>query len=185
MKVLGALVFGAWALVAGLGLPSEAQSAKEGNPVVVFDTVKGVIEIELFAKDTPKSTAQVVRLVRENFYRGQRFHRAEASLVQTGDPNSRTFTKQNLWGSGGSGRPIGVAEIVKAHRHIRGAVALAHSGNASRADSHCYIMRRASPSLDGKHAVIGRVIAGMDVVDKLERGDLIRKVSVKGGAPQP
>jgi cyclophilin family peptidyl-prolyl cis-trans isomerase len=156
-----------------------------GNPVVVFETAKGVIEIELFAKDAPKSTEQIVRLVRENFYRGHRFHRAEPGLVQTGDPNSKTFSKENMWGSGGSGRPIGVAEISKTRKHVRGAVALAHSGNPARADSQFYIMKRASPSLDGKHAVIGRVIAGMDVVEKLQRGDLITKVSVKAGGPQP
>ena len=187
MKVLGALVLGAGVLgaVPVLGLPADAQRAEAGNPVLVIDTVKGTIEIELFVKDAPKSAAQLMRLARDNFYRGQRFHRAEASLVQTGDPNSRNFVKQNLWGSGSSGRPIGVAEIVKTRRHVRGSVALAHSGNAARADSQFYIMKRPSPSLDGKHAVIGRVIAGMDVVDKLQKGDLIRKVSVKGEAPQP
>ena len=174
-------------LVLVLGAVLSAQPAKPapGNPVVVFETVKGVIEIELFAKDAPKSVEQITRLVRENFYRGHRFTRAEPSLAQTGDPNSKTFSKENLWGTGGSGRPIGVAEISKSHKHVRGAVALAHSGRPERADSQFYIMKRASPSLDGKHAVIGRVIAGMDVVDKLQRGDLITKVSVKGGAPQP
>jgi len=182
--VLSACVLSA-VLSAAAGLPAEAQSAEAGNPVVIFETVKGTIEIELFAKDAPKSTAQIVRLVRENFYRGQRFHRAEAGLVQTGDPNSRTFTKQNIWGTGSSGRQIGVAEIVKTRRHVRGAVALAHSGNAARADSQFYIMRRPSPSLDGKHAVIGRVIAGMDVVDKIARGDMITKVSVKAAGRQP
>jgi peptidyl-prolyl cis-trans isomerase B (cyclophilin B) len=166
-------------------LAFQAVKPAPGNPVVVFETAKGVIEIELFAKDAPKSTEQIVRLVRENFYRGHRFHRAEAGLVQTGDPNSKTFSKQNLWGSGGSGRQIGVAEISKTRKHVRGAVALAHSGNAARADSQFYIMKRASPSLDGKHAVIGRVIAGMDVVDKLQVGDLITRVSVKAGVPQP
>lgn len=167
------------------GLPAEAPSVQAGNPIVVFDTAKGVIEIELFAKDAPKSVEQITRLVRGNFYRGLRFHRAEAGLVQTGDPNSRDFRKQNIWGTGSSGRQIGVAEIVKTRKHVRGAVALAHSGNAARADSQFYIMKRASPSLDGKHAVIGRVITGMDVVDKLAVGDMIRKVSVKGEGPQP
>lgn len=181
-KVLGAVVL---VLVLGAVLGAQAVKPAAGNPVLVIDTVKGTIEIELFVKDAPKSAAQIMRLARENFYRGQRFHRAEPSLVQTGDPNSRNFVKQNLWGTGSSGRPIGVAEIVKTRRHVRGSVALAHSGNAARADSQFYIMRRPSPSLDGKHAVIGRVIAGMDVVDKIQKGDLIRKVSVKGEAPQP
>ena len=166
-------------------LVAQAATPAPGNPIVVFDTVKGAIEIELFAKDAPKSTAQIVRLVRENFYRGQRFHRAEASLVQTGDPNSKSFTRENVWGTGGSGKRIGAAEIVKTRKHVRGAVGLAHSGNAANADSQFYIMRRPSPSLDGKHAVIGRVVAGLDVVDKLQRGDMIRRVFVKGEGQQP
>lgn len=166
-------------------LAFQAAKPAPGNPVVVFETAKGVIEIELFAKEAPKSTEQITRLVRENFYRGHRFHRAEAGLVQTGDPNSRTFSRQNLWGSGGSGRQIGVAEISKTRKHVRGAIGLAHAGNATRADSQFYIMKRASPSLDGKHAIIGRVLTGMDVVDKLQVGDLITKVSVKAEGRQP
>jgi len=174
-------------LVLVLSAVPGAQGTKPapGNPVVVLETVKGVIEIELFENDAPKSVAQIVRLANQNFYRGQRFHRAERSLVQTGDPNSRDFTKRNVWGSGGSGKQIGVAEISKARKHVRGAVGLAHAGNPVRADSQFYIMKAASPSLDGKHAVIGRVISGMDVVDKLAVGDMIRKVSVKGAVPQP
>jgi cyclophilin family peptidyl-prolyl cis-trans isomerase len=180
------LQFTVLALLASAGLAgAQAVRPAPGNPIVVFETAKGTIEIELFIKDAPKSVEQITRLVRENFYRGHRFHRAEAGLVQTGDPNSRTFSRENLWGSGGSGRQIGVAEISKTRKHVRGAVALAHSGRPERADSQFYIMKRASPSLDGEYAVIGRVIAGMDVVDKLQRGDLITKVSVKGGAPQP
>jgi cyclophilin family peptidyl-prolyl cis-trans isomerase len=164
---------------------AQAPAPAPGNPVVVFDTVKGSIEIELFAKEAPKSAAQIVRLVRENFYRGLRFHRAEATLVQTGDPNSKSFTREALWGTGGSGRRIGTAEIVKTRKHVRGAVGLAHAGNPANADSQFYIMRKASPSLDGKHAVIGRVVAGLDIVDKLQRGDMIRRAFVKGEAPLP
>ncbi len=172
-------------LACGAVLGAQALTPAPGNPVVVFETAKGTIEIELFAKDAPKSTAQIVRLVRENFYRGHRFHRAEATLVQTGDPNSKSFTRENVWGTGGSGKRIGAAEIVKTRKHVRGAVGLAHAGNAANADSQFYIMRKASPSLDGKHAVIGRVVAGLDVVDKLQRGDLIKKVFVKGEGQQP
>jgi peptidyl-prolyl cis-trans isomerase B (cyclophilin B) len=164
-----------------------AQTAKPApaGPVVVLETVKGSIEIELFEKDAPKSTAQILRLVRQNFYRGHRFHRVLKTFVQFGDPNSRDYTKRHLWGSGGSGNQIGVAEISKTRKHVRGAVALAHAGDPKRADSQFYIMRAASPSLDGKHAVIGRVLTGMDVVDKLVEGDMVRRAYVKGEAPQP
>ena len=165
-----------------------AQSAKPapGNPVVVFETVKGTIEIELFPKDAPKTVARLLTLVRQNFYRGQRFHRVEPNfLIQAGDPATRDFTKRARWGSGGSGQPIGVAEISKQRRHVRGAVGMAHAGRPERADSQFYIMRAARPGLDGKYAIVGRVIAGMDVVDKTELNDLVRRVYVKGEAPRP
>ena len=176
-----------WMLVVMLALAvsARAPAAQAGNPVVVLETGKGTIQIELFEQDAPKSVAQIVRLVKQNFYRGLRFHRVERSLAQFGDPNSRVFTKRHLWGSGGSGRQIGVAEIGKARKHVRGAVGLAHSGDPKRADSQFYIMKAASPSLDGKHAVIGQVISGMDVVDKLAVGDMVTKASVKGAVPQP
>lgn len=169
-------------LLSGVVLSAQSRGGAPaaGNPVVTFDTVKGTIEIELFAKDAPKSVERIVTLARENFFRGLRFHRVEKSLVQTGDPNSRDFTKRNVWGSGGSPRgPIGIVEMPKARRHVRGAVGLAHSGNAANANSQFYIMKAASPSLDGKHAVIGRVLAGMDIVDKLAAGDMITKVAIK------
>lgn len=165
---------------------TQAATPAPGNPVIVIETVKGTIEIELFAKDAPKSVERIVALVRQNFYRGQRFHRVEPNfLIQVGDPATRDFTKRARWGSGGSGRPIGVAEIVKTRKHVRGAVGLAHAGSAKNADSQFYIMRAARPALDGKYAIIGRVISGMDVVDRTALNDMIRKVSVKGGAPQP
>jgi cyclophilin family peptidyl-prolyl cis-trans isomerase len=185
------VVFGAWVL--GLsaeapGAKADAQAAKPapGNPVVVIETTKGNIEIEFFAKDAPKSVDRLLTLVRENFYRGLRFHRVEPGfLIQIGDPSTRDFRKRGVWGRGGSGQSIGVAEITKKHKHVRGAVGLAHSGRPERADSQIYIMRGARPALDGKYAIVGRVISGMDVVDKIVLTELVRKVSVKGGAPQP
>ena len=165
-----------------------AQAAKPaaGNPVVVIETVKGTIEIELYAKEAPKTVAHLLSLVRQNFYRGQRFHRVEPNfLIQVGDPATRDFTKRARWGTGGSGKTIGVAEIVKARRHVRGAVGMAHRGSAVEADSQFYIMRGARPSLDGKYAIVGRVLTGMDVVDSTALNDMIRKAYVKGEAPQP
>lgn len=146
-------------------------------PVMVIDTVKGAIQIRLFQTDAPKSVAHVIALVNKSFYRAQRFHRAEASLVQFGDPQSRDMTRIASWGTGSSYNPIGVAEISR-RKHVRGAVGLAHSGNATLADSQIYIMKAASPSLDGKHAVIGQVIAGMAVVDKIAKGDQIKLVTI-------
>ena len=183
-RVLGALVLGA-VLGASVLSAQNAQPAP-GNPVVVVETVKGPIEIELYAKDAPKTVARLLELFRTNFYRGQRFHRVEPDfLIQVGDPATRDFTKRARWGAGGSGRSIGVAEIDRKHRHVRGAVGMAHAGNAAAADSQFYIMRAARPSLDGKYTVVGRVLSGMDVVDRTALNDMIRKAYVKGEGQRP
>jgi peptidyl-prolyl cis-trans isomerase B (cyclophilin B) len=153
--------------------------APRATPNVVFETAKGTVEIQLFAADAPKSVEHIVNLVRRHFYRGQRIHRVTPSIVQWGDPQSRKMTYQAYWGSGGSGTPINVNEIGKKHSHVRGAVGLAHSGNPFAADSQIYVMKTPSPGLDGKHAIIGRVVAGMAVVDKLQVTDLIKMDNVK------
>lgn len=173
-------------MLCAAGLPAEAQRAEAGNPVIVIETVKGTIEVELFAKDAPKSVERLVTLVRQNFYRGQRFHRVEPNfLIQVGDPATRDFTKRARWGTGGSGKPIGVAEISKTRKHVRGAVGLAHAGSAKNADSQFYILRGARPALDGKYAIVGRVISGMDIVDSTALNDMIKRAYVKGEAQQP
>ena len=59
--------------------------------------------------------------------------------MQLGDPQTRDMTKERMWGTGGSGKPIGVAEISKTRTHVRGAVAMAHAGDAAKADSQMYV----------------------------------------------
>jgi peptidylprolyl isomerase len=154
--------------------------ATAAAPALIADTEKGTIEIELFPADAPKSVAHILALVRKGFYRGLRFHRVVATLAQFGDPMTRNMAYRDGWGNGGSGQPIGVAEISKKHPHVRGAVGLAYSVSAENADSQLYIMKAASPLLDGKYAVIGQVTKGMDVVDKIEVPDLLKNLTVKG-----
>jgi peptidyl-prolyl cis-trans isomerase B (cyclophilin B) len=109
-----------------------------------------------------------------------RFHRADPNFViQIGDPQTRNFTLQNRWGTGGSGKPIGVAEITKKRMHGRGAVAMGHAGSAKDADSQFYITLRAAPELNGKHTVFGRVIRGLDVAAKIQKTDMLKKAYVK------
>jgi cyclophilin family peptidyl-prolyl cis-trans isomerase len=157
-----------------------AQQKPPGGPVIVLETVKGGIEIETFSEDAPKTVAHIVALVKKGFYNGQRFHRAEKNFViQIGDPQSRNMTYQDYWGRGGSGKPIGVAEITKKRTHVRGAVAMGHSGSAASADSQFYITLRAAPELDGKHTVFGRVIKGMDVAATIVKTDVLKRASVR------
>jgi cyclophilin family peptidyl-prolyl cis-trans isomerase len=158
---------------------SPQKPAAPSGPVLLMDTAKGAIQIQLFPADAPKSVEHILGLVKTNFYRGLRIHRVTASLVQWGDPMSRDMSRKDYWGSGGSGKPVGVAEFSKRRTHQRGTVALAHAGRAEIADSQLYILKAAQPGLDGKHVIIGQVTSGMDVVDKLAVADVIKNITIK------
>lgn len=170
-------------LCALIATPAAAQTAQKSpgaGPVIVFETTKGTIEIETYPNEAPKTVEHILGLVKRNFYNGLRVHRvAPRFVVQFGDPLTRDMTKKSLWGTGSSGKPIGVAEFNKKRSHTLGAVAMAHKGTASQADSQMYITLRPTPELDGKYTVFGHVISGMDVVQKIEIGDVIKKASVK------
>jgi cyclophilin family peptidyl-prolyl cis-trans isomerase len=170
----------AW-LSAAQAKPAAAQPkpAATANPVLVFETIKGTFEIELFQAEAPKSVAHILELMKRGVYRGQRFHRVEPTLVQIGDPQSRDMSKQAYWGTGDAWTPIGVFELSKKRSHVRGAVGLAYAGNPASADSQFYIMKAASPGLDGKYAIIGQVTTGMPVIDKIVKADIVKDIRVK------
>lgn len=165
--------------------PQQATPSPGAGPIVVVETVKGTFEFETYPDEAPKTVEHILRLVRRNFYNGQRIHRVEPKfVVQWGDPRTRDMTKRDTWGrgpGGGSGRPIGVAEFSKKRLHVRGAVGMAHAGDATQADSQIYVMLSNRPALDGKYVVFGKVISGMDVVDRLEVTDIVKRMSVKEG----
>jgi cyclophilin family peptidyl-prolyl cis-trans isomerase len=168
------------ALVAGL--PAGAQEKSPGaGPIIVLETVKGTIEFETYPEEAPKTVGRIVELVKKNFYTGQRFHRAEPNFViQIGDPVSRDYSRQTWWGRQSSGTPIGVAEITKKRRTVLGAVAMAYPGtDKTAADSQFFILRRAAPEMNGKYTVFGKVLTGMDVVAKIQRGDLLTRAYLK------
>lgn len=163
--------------------PAPAVPTPGSGPVIVIETAKGTIEFETYPDDAPKTVAHVVNLAKRGFYNGMRFHRVVPGfIVQVGDPQSRDMSKRESWGRGdfaGSGTPVGIAEISKKHLHVRGAVAMAHPGNPAEADAQFYITLTAQPKLNGKYAVFGRVISGLDVVAKIQVADVVKKVYVK------
>ena len=168
-------------VVAAVALHAQAgtKPAAPAAPTMVIDTAKGVIEIQLYQADAPKSVAHIIALVNRNFYRSQRFHRVTPTLIQFGDQLTRNMTQMQAWGMGNSNNPIGVAEISPKYKHVRGTVALANIGDPKYSDSQIYIMKTVSPSLDGKYTIIGKVTKGMDVADKTERADLIKLITIK------
>ena len=176
-------------VIVALTVPSasRAQAPATSGPVVVFDTVKGTFEIELFQTDAPKSTAAILALVNKRFYNGLRVHRlVPGFVVQFGDPQTRDMSRKALWGRQGSGTPVGAAEISPKRPHRVGAVGLAHGGDPRTADSQLYITLSGLENANvaniqsmNRYAVIGQVISGMDVVRKLQIPDVIRRATVK------
>jgi peptidyl-prolyl cis-trans isomerase B (cyclophilin B) len=150
------------------------------GPVIVVETSKGTFEFETYPNEAPRTVEHIVALVTRNFYNGLRFHRVEPGFViQVGDPNTRDYTKKSLWGTSGSGTPVGVSELSRKRLHVQGAVAMAHSGNPATADAQWYVALKAVPRLDGKYVVFGRVINGLAVTTQIQVGDVIRKMYVK------
>jgi cyclophilin family peptidyl-prolyl cis-trans isomerase len=148
--------------------------------VIVVETVKGTFEFETYPNEAPKTVARIIELVNKRFYNGLRVHRVEPGfVVQLGDPTTRDMTRQDDWGRYGSGTPIGVAEITKTRTHVRGAVAMAHADDATKADSQWYVTLSPQHRLDGRYTVFGKVISGMEVVTKLEVTDRIIRVTVR------
>ncbi|HVP35750.1 MAG TPA: peptidylprolyl isomerase [Terriglobales bacterium] len=131
---------------------------REKDPVVVIETGFGNIEIELFWKETPKTALNFLRLVHKGFYDGLTFHRIVPNFViQGGDPEGT--------GEGGPGYTI---PFEKANtKHLRGSVGMARAQDLDSGGSQFYICLKDLPSLDGRYVVFGKVIKGMDAVDKI------------------
>jgi peptidyl-prolyl cis-trans isomerase B (cyclophilin B) len=159
---------------------SPAQTSPGAGPIVVMETERGTFEFETYPNDAPKTVAHILALVKKGFYNGQRVHRVVPNFViQLGDPASRDMTKKAQWGTGGSGSPIGVAELSKRLKHAPGIVSMAHAGDPAKADSQFFVCLGTPSHLDGKHQIFGKVISGMDVVRKIQVEDRIVRATVK------
>jgi len=161
--------------------PAQPKKSPGAGPVIVVDTVKGTFQFETYPNEAPKSVEHILGLVKRNFYNGMRVHRqVPGFIMQFGDPFSRDMSKKDLWGTGGSFNIVGVGEPSPKRTHVLGAVAMAYPGKDPRqADSQIYVTLAPVHRLDGDYTVIGQVIAGMDVVQKLVVPDVIRRVTVK------
>jgi len=132
---------------------------------IVIDTSKGRIVIKLRADLAPQHAERIKQLAREGYYNNVPFHRViEGFMAQTGDG-------KNFNGTGGSKHPNLPAEFSNVP-FKRGIVGMARRGDSNdTANSQFFIMFAEGASLNGKYTVIGEVVSGMDVVDKIKRGE--------------
>ena len=137
---------------------------------VTFDTTRGQIVCDLFAKDAPSTVNNFVFLAKEKFYDGTKFHRVIADfMIQGGDPE----------GSGRGGPGYKFADEVKnnPHKHQVGSLSMANAGPNTNG-SQFFITHIATDWLDGKHTVFGQVTSGQDIVDAIKQGDSIKSVTI-------
>jgi len=139
----------------------------------VFDTDRGPIKIELYPDKAPLTVANFVNLAKRGYYDGLNFHRVIADfMVQGGCPEGS--------GRGGPGYKF-EDETKNGVRHERGVLSMANAGPNTNG-SQFFITHVATPWLDGKHTVFGKVVEGLDTIDKVQQGDGIKSVKIEGDA---
>lgn len=135
------------------------------NPIVTFTMADGdVIKAELYPETAPVSVNNFISLIGKNFYDGLIFHRViNGFMIQGGDPNGT--------GTGGPGYSIPGEFAINGFennlKHTEGVLSMARSMHPDSAGSQFFIMHKTSPHLDGSYAAFGKVIEGMDVVNKI------------------
>ena len=157
LAVIAALVFVAPAIAQPLPANLDKQNA------IVIDTTQGRVVVKLRTDLAPKHAERIKQLAREGFYNNVPFHRVmDGFMAQTGDG-------KNFDGTGGSKYPNLKQEFSSVH-FKRGIVGMARRGDSvDSANSQFFIMFADGASLDGQYTVIGEVVSGMDVVEKLKK----------------
>ncbi|HNO70427.1 MAG TPA: peptidylprolyl isomerase [Bacteroidia bacterium] len=135
-------------------------------------TAKGVMKVELFEKDAPNTVANFIKLIESGFYNGLNFHRVIPDFViQGGCPNGT--------GTGGPGYKIDCELTGENQYHDRGVLSMAHAGkNTGGSQFFICHSRTNTAHLDRKHTCFGKVVEGLDIIDKIKMGDKIEKIVI-------
>lgn len=182
-----------WAILLSVAVAMQEKpkpyKPKPGETIVRM-TIKGKgdIYIRLDTKEAPRTCENFLKLVKQKFYDGIRFHRVVPRfVVQAGDPLTKdpnVSLDDPRVGTGGPGYTIKFEP--NNLKHKRGAIGMARTPDPDSAGSQFYICLEPQPHLDGKYVVFGEVVQGMEIVDRIERGDVIEKaVVLQEAKPKP
>ncbi len=177
---------------------TQAQIGPDGKPVktiadfpndtdgaeveAVIKTDKGEIVLTFFADAAPVTVANFLNLARSGFYSDVKFHRVVPGfVVQGGDPLSKDDDPSND-GTGGPGYYL-PAEFNQ-NLHKKGALAMARSQDPNSGGSQFYICLDDQPNLDGQYTVFGQLVSGMEVVEAITQGDVIREIVIRPKSTQ-
>ena len=173
---------------------AKATQAANVSKMMTFDQVKagarratmeiegrGTVVMELYPKAAPLTVAHFIDLCNRHFYDGLKWHRVEPGFViQGGDPASKTasvaeFESKQI-GTHGSGKTVPLEATLP---HKQYSVGLARSQSPDSGDSQFYINLKDNPTLDGGYCVFGMVVQGQDVPGKVQKGDVIKSITVQ------
>ena len=175
---IGVVLIVVFAIIPGLKGDSQSPKTYSAPPPMTIDTSKqytatietekGDLVLELFASDVPMTVNNFVFLAREGFYDGTTFHRVVPGfMAQGGDPTGT-----------GTGTPgYQFDDEITEHTHVTGALSMANSGPNTNG-CQFFITYAPQHHLDGKHSVFGQLIGGMDVLERIEQGDVIIRVTI-------
>ncbi len=153
--------------------PPDMNTDPKNKYIVVMETNKGTIELELFPRHAPKTVNNFVFLSREGFYDGVSFHRVISNFViQGGDPTGT--------GRGGPGYRFEDEVEGNPLKHETAVISMANAGPNTNG-SQFFITYSPQPHLDGKHTVFGKVIKGQDVMTQIQQGDQMIKLEITEG----
>lgn len=185
-----ALTLGAIFIVSSTSVLGQKATKAPGN-IALVETSLGSFEIELYPSDAPKTVENFVKLAEQKYFDGQRFHRvAKNFVIQAGDEKSKDVKKKHEWGTGG--RSIWGREFEDELNpntasyqagYLRGVVAMANRGPNTNT-SQFFIMLRDNTSLPKNYTIFGKVIKGMDVVEKIGQVEIEPMMGPTDGRPK-
>jgi peptidyl-prolyl cis-trans isomerase B (cyclophilin B) len=145
-------------------------------------TSKGVMKIQFFEEDAPGAVGNFINLSRDGFYDGLAFHRVIPDFViQGGCPYSKDMSDPRV-GTGGPGFKINCELEGNNQYHDRGVLSMAHAGrNTGGSQFFICHSRAGTKHLDRQHTCFGKVFEGLEIIDKIRKGDIIEKITINEG----
>ena len=145
-----------------------------------IETGKGIMTVEFYEEDAPNTVANFVKLAKEGFYNGLKFHRVIPDFViQGGCPNTKEGAT-GMPGTGGPGYQIDCELDGENQYHDRGVLSMAHAGRNTGGSQFFICHSRSNTAhLDRNHTCFGKVVEGTEVIDSIEQGDEILAISVE------
>tara|TARA_Y100000310_G_scaffold345608_1_gene467238 strand:- start:9289 stop:9945 length:657 start_codon:yes stop_codon:yes gene_type:complete len=133
----------------------------------VLKTNLGNITLEFYSEDSPKTVENFLKLAKDGFYDGTKFHRViKDFMIQGGDPLSKDDVNKARWGTGGPGYQF--ADEFNSHKLVKGSLAMANSGPNTNGSQFFIVTADSTPWLDGKHTNFGWVTSGLEIVEQIQ-----------------